>query len=43
MKTTDAAQILGLSGTITPEDVKHAYGSPDAYLYNDYMSHTMTR
>ena len=25
MKTTDAAQILGLSGEITPEDVKQAY------------------
>ena len=25
MKTTDAAQILGLSGTITPEDVKSAF------------------
>lgn len=25
MKITDATQILGLSGQVTPEDVKHAY------------------
>ena len=28
MKITDAAQILGLSGEITPEDVKRAYRRP---------------